>query len=467
MITNKKTRVKLFALAILVMFAASIASVFSVTSAAPAGTLAAYRRGTTEASWSYPEGSYIIGAETFEVSVMISSASNIWGWGIDNVTWNPAVVELTHVLQGNYLKDPENGPIATIFIKGAIDVANGVLVNGVGAAVSEGKAGEIHSSLSAGELCYFRFKIIGTGDANIRFDGFTLNDGLTPTLYKTLTSPTVTVEGNYDPSNGTIDVFTDKGGVGIGARSGAYGPQQLVSVYTKITHPTAAIDNIEVSFTVSYIDTIFNLRSATTNSSGYASIDFRLPLLNSSSSGMVGNWTIKATASLNEATLSDATQFPFGYLCSVGSIEVPSSVHRSDTLLIKIPVSSVDNTTIWSKLTVTLFDQAQIPIGSYSITNTESIANELVNATVLIPDWAFTGQATAYICLLSADNAALMPETSVNFNILPKVTAGAPDGLFVVPEYALAGLAALSVSLAAFFSFNAVKRFKKPITAQV
>jgi hypothetical protein len=43
----------------------------------------------------------------------------------------------------------------------------------------------------------------------------------------------------------------------------------------------------------------------------------------------------------------------------------------------------------------------------------------VVDATINIPSWAFTGQATAYLCLLTATGAALAPENVANFQILP------------------------------------------------
>ena len=72
-----------------------------------------------------------------------------------------------------------------------------------------------------------------------------------------------------------------------------------------------------------------------------------------------------------------------------------------------------------SELDVTIFDQANVPIASYTYINTLQLQNfTVVDATIAIPSWASTGQATACICLLSSSGTALAPETVVNFQIM-------------------------------------------------
>jgi hypothetical protein len=76
-----------------------------------------------------------------------------------------------------------------------------------------------------------------------------------------------------------------------------------------------------------------------------------------------------------------------------------------------------------------------------------------VNATILIPEWAFQGKGTAYICLLDINGTAIAPQSAVNFQLEGNVSLLSLN-LFSAPEYAWGALIAFVAASAAFIAFR-------------
>ncbi len=68
----------------------------------PTGTFAAVQQGTTNQYWSVGPTPNPINT-TIGVDVRISGASNVWGWAMSSVTWNPRILQLTGVTEGSFL----------------------------------------------------------------------------------------------------------------------------------------------------------------------------------------------------------------------------------------------------------------------------------------------------------------------------------------------------------------------------
>jgi hypothetical protein len=422
-----------------------------LVSANPSGSIYAYKQGTTSSSWSYPDGSYTINSTTFKIDLCIDGASNVCGWGVTTLSWNSSVVRYVSTTEGSYL----NSGGTTMFFKGSADQVNGIIGNGLSAVIQRDSGSIQYAPASSGVLCTVTFKIVGVGDANITFNGGLLNDGVTP-INTAISQPSITVLG---PSvDGAIDVFTDKGGAGLGVSSGAYGPQNLVQIFARVSHPTLSVDNIDVLFTIYCNGTINSLKTAKTNSTGYALASFQLPSYNVTSQGMFGNWTISASASVSQTVISDSVGFVLSFINSISGIQVSQTVHKLENVTLTVPLSGVGNSIVWSELDITIFDQAQIPIASFKIQNGQVAQNGTVTASMFIPGWSFTGQATAYICILSSDGVGLIPESTVSFQILPPVQVSSNP--FVAPEFALGALIAFCACFVAFVTFNSVKKQK-------
>lgn len=254
-----------------------------------------------------------------------------------------------------------------------------------------------------------------------------------------------------------ITVFTD---------SAAYAPGQLVQMYANVTYSGTALVNQNVAFSVENSSgSVIAVRAAETNDSGVADADFRMPLIvQNSSEAAFGTWSIVGTVNVTQNTLTDTTEFTFGYLGGISNIQVPTSIHQLDYLNISITIDNLVGSESWSEIDITLLDQSQTPIGSAAATNTMNTQAETINASIYIPKGAFIGQATVYICLLTASGVAATPEGVANFQILPADGTSSPSVIagsvlaFVVPEYAYGGLIALGAALAGFIAFERLKK---------
>jgi hypothetical protein len=473
---------------------------------------------------------------TLTVELRIDNASNIWGWGVDTITWNSSVLQCKTVLEGSFLKNSGS----TLFLPpGSIDNSNGVLLGGLNDAFSS----RMVSDASSGVLAILKFNVTGYGTSSLSIVNPILHDidgnsdsGTSPacnnatvfvtdvptdshiahgpianfsfvpenqtsffvgapitldasssqagydtenvseacpitdynwrieylngTLFKTFNgthvSFTVLTEGDlriilnvtasdpHLPSNSDfistssinstisivsppvsdVDVFTNRGGIGSMADGGAYGVQELVRMYALVTYAGVPVVNRDVAFSIQdAMGTTVALRVARTNETGVASVDYRL--LNPGSAALVTTiWSITASVSVSELTVSDTMYFPFAYLGTIVNLQLPSSVHRSESLPIQFTICNFVNSTAWSEVEVTVFDNASVPIGSFSVDHAPQMQNStVISATIPISTWAFTGQATVYICLLTQSSEHVMvpmaPETVQIFQILP------------------------------------------------
>jgi hypothetical protein len=219
-----------------------------------------------------------------------------------------------------------------------------------------------------------------------------------------------------------IDVFTDREGTSEGVSGGAYGPLQVVRAYALVTFDNASMPGENVMFTILDANGSSYYRLGVTNESGIATIQpsFRLPAPNfdSPQTGF-GTWSITASADFLGVTMSDTTNFTFGYLSAIENVTLPSTINRNEVLPIQLTINNQELSTQLAQLSVTLFDQADEPIGSSTLTVTQQTQEiTILDAAITIPSWAFTGQATAYLCLLTNSSLPLAPESVANFNIL-------------------------------------------------
>ncbi len=240
---------------------------------------------------------------------------------------------------------------------------------------------------------------------------------------------TITVTFTATSTNGArIDVFTGKGGAGSAAGSPPYGPQELIRMYALVTYNNAPVANLDVTFSVknSAGDAIA-LRLGRTNSSGYAVADYRLPWPDTSNpEGIFGTWSIVASVSVSQVTVSDTVQFVYNYVVNLASnngVQLPASVHRQSTLNLVVTIESIANPAVTSTLVVTVYDEAKVPIGSYVTTNTYgSGGSSSVSVAIKIPSWAFIGTATVYADILtntpSAGGVSRCPEKVATFQIV-------------------------------------------------
>jgi hypothetical protein len=238
-------------------------------------------------------------------------------------------------------------------------------------------------------------------------------------------SDTAVIHVGSTPGITDIDVFTDKGGEGPNVSCGAYSPQQLLQIYALVTYRTSPVSNQNVAFSIrSSNGSIIALRTTQTNATGIAHVEYRPPSLDAEAlEGSFGTWSITASVNVTQATFNDAAIFTYGYLSSIQNVQLSAAtIQKSQSLFIQFSISSIGDSTKWSELELTIFDQVQVPIGSFSMKNIHLTQNSSdVAATIPIPQWAFSGQATIYICLLREESGTtfvpLAPEVAVPFQI--------------------------------------------------
>jgi hypothetical protein len=220
-----------------------------------------------------------------------------------------------------------------------------------------------------------------------------------------------------------IDVFTDKGGIGKEVSGGPYGPLQIVQTYALVTSNNTPLPDQTVLFTILDANGTSYYRQGITNETGIATIQpgFRLPApdFGSPQTGL-GTWSISATTDISGGIVNDTTTFACDYLSGIENITIPPSINRTETLPIQLIVNNQAVSEQWTQLSITVFDQAGIPIGSSTLTPTQQTQDiTIIDAAIAIPSWAFTGQATVCLCLLSnSTNVPIAPESIANFNIL-------------------------------------------------
>ncbi|MGD6850475.1 MAG: cohesin domain-containing protein [Candidatus Bathyarchaeia archaeon] len=198
-----------------------------------------------------------------------------------------------------------------------------------------------------------------------------------------------------------VDVYTENGGTGPDTPSGPFGPQQEVTVYADVFSNGAPVAQKDVIFQVNTPSgALFFDAVARTGSNGIASVSFRLPTPDTQLETAFGfNWTIVAVVDISEVQYMDSATFEFNYLANIESVSASSPVVRgTGSVTIDVTTSTLDGAVISSNalVTITVVDSNNVPVAA----STASLS-ENVEATLAIPNYAFTGSAKVYVNILS------------------------------------------------------------------
>ena len=175
--THKKGLIALALIFFMIMPMLTAINLVHATDTA-AGSFSVYKSGTGGTtnvnSVTIPDSPNPIGT-TISFDIYISGASNVWGWSIGSVTWNPAVMKLTGVTEGPWLQN-NNGPNqATDFIGSSSSLWNNV-AGDIGGGLSEAITADNIASTSAGVVTTLKFQIVGYGTSSLNIAGATLAD---------------------------------------------------------------------------------------------------------------------------------------------------------------------------------------------------------------------------------------------------------------------------------------------------
>jgi hypothetical protein len=378
---------------------------------------------------------------TFTVTVNVNNVDNLYG-DVIGLSWPTAVVKVTKVAAGDFLKSAGGStfsPPTTIDNSGPVGSLPS-LFNDV--------AMDNNNPSGSGALCVVTFKVVGYGSGSISITSARLvRDALgtnitivtpipysipinnptsalpTPTPDPTLTptptpDPTLTPTPTPNPTSGTqkpvIHVSTDKT---------EYNPGNTVTVTATVAYNGAAVANKGVAFTIRMQN---NTNIATlvdsTDSNGVAYIDFRIPTPQPNPNVIFGNWSVLAAVEVSQVNVTDTVQFAVGYSIVIKSISTPTSVSRLGTVPISVTIQTSGVIPQGVTLTVSLLDSAQVPLGMSTIAVTTQTQSDItLSTTIPIPTWAFTGQATVYVNLLTATpdqgGVPYCPQATAHFQI--------------------------------------------------
>jgi hypothetical protein len=267
-------------------------------------------------------------------------------------------------------------------------------------------------------------------------------------------SPPELPEHDYDPYDSHVhtiiqqapslgpadDVYTDKGGEGhFGdfpypyAWSDAYGPQELVTVYCKLTYNEEPVEYKPNAFEMIDPNGVSrDYRVAFTGPDGIATVTFRIPWEGSNAKDLFGVWTIISTADIAGVIVTDIVKFKFGYLLFFNSVTVSytAPLKKGEYMTIDVDIESISFTSHDARLTIVACDAAGVPIGladgvllGWIAVDSEG-SNVFSGFTVTIPTWAFVGTGHIYANLFTDfphnGGVAYCPEDGTAIFILSK-----------------------------------------------
>ncbi len=300
---------------------------------------------------------------TVKIDIRVDNAPGFWGWNLPKINWNASVLQLIKAVKGPFLDDNTGSdPTAFACPSAAWDNGNGTINGGMSEAIS----GADTSTDAFGVLATLTFNVTNYGVSPITIAGaytvptsadvYINNNHVNATCNSATVivsstssfptpsptpSPSPSPSSNSSSQNGTIQVFTDKGGIGF-SNGGTYGPQDLLRIYGLVTIQNITISNQSVSFSLQNPNgTLISVGNALTNQSGIAHVEYRLPAPNPNSTIIAfGTWIITASTNVSQNILTNATRFNFNYLSNIESIQIPASVQRSQTIPVELTIDN-------------------------------------------------------------------------------------------------------------------------------
>lgn len=308
-------------------------------------------------------------------------------------------------LNGQYINIPSTASSATITLDassstGGFDGSVTVPINGYSWTITQGTTSTPYTGQT------LTLAGVSAGDITI---------SLTVSATETNPPPAYTVNTNTIGPNtyhvlqaaaSGIDVQTQNGGSGPGAAGGYFGPQQDVIASATVIFNGAPVAQKLVNFEVTDNNGVaYAFETASTNEQGVATVDFRLPTIDTGvEKGFGSNWQIVATVDVSQVQYVDTCKFTFEYLVNIGSVTTsPTSVVRgTGTVTISATITGIV-ATAGTQVTFTIVDTNNVPIACADVVvSSLGVGNTVVAAgTIHIPNYAFVGQAKIYINALT------------------------------------------------------------------
>jgi hypothetical protein len=250
-------------------------------------------------------------------------------------------------------------------------------------------------------------------------------------------SKTVVVHVIAAPDGPVLDVYTNHGGFYNMTNATAYGPQELIVVYANVTYNGAPVVNKDVVFEIRDANgDLVAILYGRSDVNGVATAQYRLPWPDTANpEDTFGVWSVSATVDISQTVNFDRVCFVFDYILEISDLSVsPSSVVRGDAVDVTLTVRNVDTLAHDCLATVTLLDEAHVPVGVVTISGSVvagagALAGEYPSVagvesfvyTFTVPTYAFVGLASAHGNVLtglpSVGGVAYCPEVTTSFSI--------------------------------------------------
>lgn len=243
---------------------------------------------------------------------------------------------------------------------------------------------------------------------------------------------TVSVEAQ---SGRVVDLFTQRGGIGVNQSSDMFQSQELVILYALVTYNDNPIANKLVAFHADGPSNPFENETAggssSTNESGIAEFSFRIPWpVEMPETKVFGEWTVIATVDVADQRLVDTLTFKAGWLIEITDIATLNAQGnheqrylRQCTIVFDLTVENNAKTAKPATITIDAQDSAGHPIIHIQLDKlVVPPGSSHVNASARIPVEASLGQATvlaaAYTAPVAHGGVLYSPPVSTTFEII-------------------------------------------------
>lgn len=244
-----------------------------------------------------------------------------------------------------------------------------------------------------------------------------------------------------EAANGrSVDLFSNKipcNGIGPNQTSGAFAPQEMVTLYIIATYNNGPIANKKSSFVVTGPDNPYNnitiVGVAMTNSSGIAELSFRVPWPAEHAEEIVfGTWNATGTVDIAEVPTTDYMSFTVGWIVKIKSITTlddhlnPQNIFlRRNTVVFNLTAENIACVPMFGTIVINVEDSMNYPIMLIELDNlTFPIGESYFQASSQIPDSARIGEADVtaapFTDSISSGGILYSPAINTTFQIITR-----------------------------------------------
>ena len=239
---------------------------------------------------------------------------------------------------------------------------------------------------------------------------------------------TVSVEAQ---SGRVVDLFAQRGGIGVNQSSDMFQSQELVILYALVTYNDNPIANKLVAFHADGPLNPFENETAGgssgTNESGIAEFSFRMPWpVEMPETKVFGEWTVIATVDVADQRIVDTLTFKAGWVIEITDMATLNAqgTHeerylRQSTIAFDLTVENNAKTAKPATITIDAQDSAGHPIIHIQLDNlVVPPGSSHINASTRIPVEASLGQATVQAAPVAHGGVLYSPAVSTTFEII-------------------------------------------------